>query len=201
MDQRTRELVESKGLIGGIAAYIAAPPEGERYTPLDRVVTAISRVTMFLIFAGVLVTFYEVVMRRVFDSPTLWVNELVLWMGSIVYMAAGAFTMQRRAHIRITAVYDIVPKHIRRAFDYTALFVLTVYATLMIVGGLDVAWKALITWERFGTIFDPPIPATIKPLVLIVTALVAAQSLNNILVDWFGRGRPGTAATDEDQGS
>ena len=133
MDQRTRELVDSKGLIGGIAAYIAAPPEGERYTPLDRVVTAISRVTMFLIFAGVLVTFYEVVMRRVFDSPTLWVNELVLWMGSIVYMAAGAFTMQRRAHIRITAVYDIVPKHIRRAFDYTALFVLTVYATLMIV--------------------------------------------------------------------
>ena len=198
MDQRTRELVESKGLIGGIAAYIAAPPEGERYTPLDRVVTAISRVTMFLIFAGVLVTFYEVVMRRVFDSPTLWVNELVLWMGSIVYMAAGAFTMQRRAHIRITAVYDIVPKHIRRAFDYTALFVLTVYATLMIVGGLDVAWKALITWERFGTIFDPPIPATIKPLVLIVTALVAAQSLNNILVDWFGRGKP---AAEEDDGS
>ncbi len=201
MDQRTRELVQSKGVIGGIAAYITAPPEGERYTPLDRVVTVISRVTMFLIFAGVLVTFYEVAMRYIFGSPTLWVNELVLWMGSIVYLAAGAYTMQRRAHIRITAIYDIVPKNVRRAFDYTALIVLAVYATLMLVGGSDVAWKAFITWERFGTIFDPPIPATIKPLVLIVTALVAAQSLNNILVDWFGRGKPGTAAAEEDDGS
>ncbi len=189
MDQRTRELVEGRGVIGGILAFIAARPDNERVTVVDRVVTVISRMAMFLILFGVGITFYEVFMRYIFASPTLWVNEMTLWLGAMIYMVAGAYTMQRRSHIRITAVYDIVSGRTRVVFDYVALFVVVVYAVLMLVGGYDVAWEAFITWERFGTVFDPPIPATIKPLVIIVTLLVAVMALNNLLVDWMGIGR------------
>ena len=189
MDQHTRELVEGRGVIGGILAFIAARPDNERVTVVDRVVTVISRMAMFLILFGVGITFYEVFMRYIFASPTLWVNEMTLWLGAMIYMVAGAYTMQRRSHIRITAVYDIVSGRTRVVFDYVALFVVVVYAVLMLVGGYDVAWEAFITWERFGTVFDPPIPATIKPLVIIVTLLVAVMALNNLLVDWMGIGR------------
>ncbi len=189
MDERTRRLIEDRGVLRGLAAYVTAPPDNDRTTFLDRFVSIVSRISMFLILAGVLFTFYEVVMRYVFGSPTLWVNEAVLWLGAMIYMVAGAYTMQRRAHIRITAIYDIVPGPVRLVFDYIALFVIVIYAVFMLVGGIDVAWEALITWERFGTVFDPPIPATIKPLVLIVTSLVAALSLSNLLVDWYGFGR------------
>ncbi len=188
MGSRTKALVDAKGPIRGIWAYVSTGPDSPRVTIYDRVVTSISRVMMFLILAGVFVTFFEVVMRYLFASPTLWVNELTLWLGSIVYLAAGLYTMQRRAHIRITAVYDIVPSKVRLFFDYLAIFVLLVYAVLMVIGGYDVAWDAFITWERLGTIFDPPVPATMKPLVLVVTCLVALGAVNNLLVDWYGRG-------------
>jgi len=202
MDSRTKALVQSRGPLGGVWAYITAKPDSPRLTIFDRVVTSISRVMMFLILAGVFVTFYEVVMRYLFASPTLWVNELTLWLGSIVYLAAGLYTMQRRAHIRITAVYDIVSPRVRLFFDYLAIFVLLVYATLMVVGGYDVAWEAFITWERLGTIFDPPVPATIKPLVLIITCLVACGAVNNLLVDWYGRGteNPDWVGEDHNKG-
>ena len=201
MDADTRKRVEGKGVLGGIWAYITARPDSERVTILDHAVTVISRVAMFLILLGVLFTFYEVLMRYILASPTLWVNEAVLWIGSLIYLFAGAYTMQRRAHIRITAVYDVVSPKLRLYFDYVALFVIVVYAVLMFIGGVDVAWEALITWERFGTIFDPPIPATMKPLVLIVTLTVAGLALNNMLVDWYRRGRPrdaDEAAGEED---
>ena len=188
MNSRTKALIQSKGPIGGIWAYVRTGPDSPRVTAFDRIVTSISRVMMFLILAGVFVTFFEVVMRYLFASPTLWVNELTLWLASIIYLAAGLYTMQRRAHIRITAVYDIVSPKVRLFCDYLAIFVLLVYAALMVVGGYDVAWEAFITWERLGTIFDPPVPATIKPLVLIVTCLVAFGAVNNLLVDWYGRG-------------
>ena len=205
MDQHTKELVEGRGVIGGIRAFITARPDNERVTVVDRVVTAVSRVAMFLILFGVAITFYEVFMRYIFASPTLWVNEMTLWLGAMIYMVAGAYTMQRRAHIRITAVYDIVSRRTRLVFDYAALFVVVVYAVLMLVGGYDVAWEAFITWERFGTVFDPPIPATIKPLVIIVTLLVACMALNNLLVDWMGLGRgrdgddPGGSEAERDR--
>jgi len=188
MDARTKALIADKGVLAGIWIYVTARPDNERVTLFDRIVTSVSRIAMFLILVGVLITFYEVVMRYLFSSPTLWVNELTLWLGSVVYLAAGVYTMQRRAHIRITAVYDVVPPGVRLAFDYLAVFALVVYAVLMLIGGYDVAWEALSTWERFGTVFNPPIPATVKPLVLIVTAVVALGILNNLLVDWYGRG-------------
>ena len=202
MDDRAKALVESRGPVRGVWAYVLAGPDSPRVTFYDRFVTSISRVMMFLILAGVFVTFFEVVMRYLFASPTLWVNELTLWLGSIVYLAAGLYTMQRRAHIRITAVYDIVSPNVRLFFDYLAIFVLVVYAVLMVIGGYDVAWDALITWERLGTIFDPPVPATMKPLVLIITCLVALGAVNNLLVDWYGRGtrNPDWAEADHNEG-
>ena len=36
----------------------------------------------------------------------------------------------------------------------------------------------------FGTAFDPPIPATVQPMVLIVVCLVAVQSVINVISDW-----------------
>ena len=36
-------------------------------------------------------------------------------------------------------------------------------------------------WEMFGTAFDPPIPATVQPMVLIVVALVALQAIINTI--------------------
>ncbi len=197
MDQHTKDLVEGRGVIGGIWAFITARPDNERVTVIDRAVTVISRIAMFLVLAGVAITFYEVFMRYIFASPTLWVNEMTLWLGAMIYMVAGAYTMQRRSHIRITAVYDIVSRRTRLVFDYVAMFVVAVYAVLMLVGGYDVAWEAFITWERFGTVFDPPIPATIKPLVIIVTLVVAVMALNNLLVDWMGFGRKRDASESD----
>ena len=42
----------------------------------------------------------------------------------------------------------------------------------------------LLRWETFGTAFDPPIPATIKPLILITLLFLALQAISNLIHDW-----------------
>ena len=191
MDAKTRELIRKGSILRGLRVWVFGRPDNPLVTPIDRIVTVLSRLTMFLTIIVVLITFYEVVMRYLFQSPTLWVNELTLWLGSVIFLVAGAYTMQRRAHIRITAVYDIVPRSVRLVFDIVAVVVVVAYAAMMIRAGFGVAFDTLVRWERFGTFWNPPIPATVKPLVLVVTFLVAVQAVNNLLVDWFdvGRGR------------
>ena len=191
MDAKTRELIRKGSILRGLRVWVFGRPDNPLVTPVDRIVTVLSRLTMFLTIIVVLITFYEVVMRYLFQSPTLWVNELTLWLGSVIFLVAGAYTMQRRAHIRITAVYDIVPRSVRLVFDIVAVVVVVAYAAMMIRAGFGVAFDTLLRWERFGTFWNPPIPATVKPLVLVVTFLVAVQAVSNLLVDWFdvGRGR------------
>jgi len=121
--------LKQKGAIGTVVAFLIARPENEKVTFVDKAVLFLSRVTMMLIIVGVTITFFEVVMRYAFNSPTSWAYGKTLWFGAIIYLVAGAYAMQRRNHIRITAIYNIVPAWLRMTFDYLTLFVIVVYAT------------------------------------------------------------------------
>jgi TRAP-type C4-dicarboxylate transport system permease small subunit len=158
------------------------PPESA-FTFVDHASLWISRVTMFLFAAIVVAIFYEVVARYFFRAPTLWANELSLFLGGMGYLFAGLFAMQQRAHIRVTAVYDHVSLTTRRVLDGIALICVLIFSLGVVVGGFTSAWRALSTWERYGTAWNPPIPAVLKPLILVVVVLVAIQAINNLIVD------------------
>jgi TRAP-type C4-dicarboxylate transport system permease small subunit len=166
-----------------LGAILLQGLRGER-TFLDHVILGIAHVTKFLTMFIVIIIFYEVVSRYAFAAPTLWVNEMSLWVASAIYLFAGLYTMQLRAHIRITAFYDAVSRPVQRVFDVIAVLVLLCFAATLVHGAWTRANDPLWRWEKFGTAWNPPIPATIKPLLLIVFALVAIQAINNLIIDW-----------------
>ena len=51
----------------------------------------------------------------------------------------------------------------------------------------------------FGTAFDPPIPATVQPMILIIVALIAIQSVINLFADWNRTPGDKTVAGDLDE--
>ena len=63
--------------------------EHERTGLLDLITWSISRVAMWLPAFIVSIIFFEVVMRYVFERPTLWVNEMSLWVAGAIYLTAG----------------------------------------------------------------------------------------------------------------
>ena len=142
---------------------------------------------------------WEVVLRYVFERPTLWANELSLWMAGFVFILSGFYAMQQRSHIRIFLLYDLLPRNLQRACDTISTFLIITFAFFLIYGGYGEAKAKFLRWETFGTIFDPPIPSTLKPLVLLVVSLVAIQSLLNLINDWNKEPEVHTAADDLDQ--
>ena len=158
--------------------------EHERTGPVDFVTWRFSRLAMILPAVIVAIMFYEVILRYVFAAPTLWVNEMSLWLGGMIYLLAGLYAMQQRSHIRIFILYDVVPRNVRKLFDVLSVGLLLFFVFLVIWGGTGEAYAKFMRWERFGTAFDPPIPATMKPLVLITLLVVAVQAISNLYYDW-----------------
>ena len=158
--------------------------EHERTGPLDPITWVISRIAMWLPMFIVAIIFFEVVMRYVFGRATMWVNETSLWVAGASYMFAGLYSMQQRSHIRIYILYDLAPGWLRRTFDVVSTVCIVIFAVALIWGSYDDAVRKFMTWERFGTKFDPPIPATLKPLILITIALLALQAISNLIFDW-----------------
>jgi TRAP-type C4-dicarboxylate transport system permease small subunit len=158
--------------------------EHEKTSWIDWISIGISRVAMYIVAFIVAIMFYEVVMRYLFNSPTLWVNEMSLWTAGAVYLLAGLYVMQQRAHIRIFILYDMVSRNWQRTFDVISTTLIVLFAAAVVWGGFNEAWAKLMRWETFGTAWDPPIPATMKPLVLVTVVLVATQTVMNLIVDW-----------------
>ncbi len=158
--------------------------EHEAKSWIDYVSLAISRVAMLLVAAIVAIMFFEVVMRYVFERPTLWVNEMSLWLAGMVYLLAGLYVMQQRGHIRIFILYDLAPRWLQRVFDLISTVLICLFAAAVVWGGFTEAWQKMMRWETFGTAWDPPIPATMKPLLLVTVVLVAIQAVANLVADW-----------------
>ncbi|GGX37719.1 hypothetical protein GCM10007385_00460 [Tateyamaria omphalii] len=168
----------------GVRTVQRAGMEFESWRAADRLAVFIGRVTMMLIVLLTSVMLYEVVLRYIFEAPTLWANELSLWLAGFVFLCAGLYAMQQRSHIRIVLLYDAVPRWLQRIFDTISTLLIVTFAFFLIYGGYGEAFDKFYRWETFGTAFDPPIPATMKPMVLFVVGMVAIQAVINLISDW-----------------
>ena len=143
-----------------------------------------SRVAMWLPAFIVCIMLLDIVYRYILVSSTMWVGELALWLGGVIYLSAGLYAMQQRSHIRISAVYDLVPLWCKRLFDILSLLCFSFFAFWVIWGGVNTSVKKFFAWERLGTVFDPPIPATNKMLILVLLFLFTIQVFSNFVRDW-----------------
>ena len=158
--------------------------EHQRRGWVDEVTWRFSRLTMVMPAIIVIIMMYEVFMRYVLEQPTIWVNEMSLWMGGWVYLLSGIYAMQQRSHIRITLLYDAVPLWMRRFFDVLSVSMIVLWAAATVWGGFNESMDAIIGWERFGTAWNPPIPAVTQPLILVTLVVLAFQAVSNLIVDW-----------------
>jgi len=158
--------------------------EHERTGPLDLLTWSFSRIAMWAPFFIVLIILYEVIMRYFFAAATLWVNEMSLWVAGGIYLSAGLYSMQQRSHIRIFIIYDLAPLWLRRTFDVLSTVCVSIFAFAVVWGGFGESKAKFLRWETFGTAYDPPLPATIKPLVLTMLLFLALQATSNLIRDW-----------------
>lgn len=155
----------------------AAPAEERRRHAAFTLETA----PAWLFSIVVIATVYEVIARYFFSAPTTWANELSLWVCAIGYVYAGVYAMREDRHLRITTVYDLVPARVRKLFDVLQYVVILIFCGALAISGFPEAWDSLSNWERFGTAFNAPIPATIKPLVVLAGVAMALHATRNLV--------------------
>ena len=109
---------------------------------------------MIVILIGVM--FYEVIARRVFNSPTIWSVDIVYMVNGSLFLMGAAYTLQRERHVRIDFLSTRLPvrvQHLINAMFYGGLFLPLLYLTTH--SSVRKAWRAyergtlenMSTWE------------------------------------------------------
>ncbi|NWG72947.1 MAG: TRAP transporter small permease subunit, partial [Parvularculaceae bacterium] len=73
---------------------------------IARLVDRVGSWTSYLFVIVVAITAYEVVMRYLFNAPTIWVHELAVALAATCFVVGGPLVHQRQQHITITVIYE-----------------------------------------------------------------------------------------------
>jgi TRAP-type C4-dicarboxylate transport system permease small subunit len=157
---------------------------------IDRLNRLLGERLCYLYLAAVVITAYEVVMRYLFDAPTIWAFELTILLCAICYLLSGGFVTAQHKHIAITSVYDLMPARIRWWLDLLAMLTGILAMGLLVWAAWRPAVLAVTIVERTGSAWNSPSPAIIKPLIAIGALLIVLQLLVQLYRHLTGQAVP-----------
>lgn len=155
----------------------------EPQDPLSRLLTPLGFIFGIAFLFITIFSFYEVVMRYVFNAPTIWVHETTTAMTALCFAFAGAYCLGTNRHIRVVLLYDAVSPRTRRILDVVICFIGAAACALMAWAAYGFAYKALFSpsggfhLETTGSAWNPPTPAIVKCALFIILCIMCAQFL------------------------
>lgn len=162
---------------GGIKREDAIPESGL----LGRVINRGGIVFAVGIVASMLILIQEVVLRYVFNAPTIWAHETTIFLCAIAFVYGGLYCAARDTHIRVVILYDLAKGRWKQALD-------TVISLICMGASIFFAWASWLMVQRAifrpdgsfrletsGSAWDPPFPALLKLFLLAVLAVMAVQ--------------------------
>ena len=137
----------------------------------------VSWLSLFL----VLVTFSVVVLRYVFDSGSIALQEITTYLHATVFLVGMAYTLQQDAHVRVDIFYTRFSRQGKAWVDlFGALFLLLPFM-------LFVSWISWLyiadSWSVFeGSREAGGLPGVflLKSLILVMTSLLSLQAFTQI---------------------
>lgn len=151
---------------------------------LDAISQGVGRAVSWLTLLMVIVTFVIVVMRYMFGTGLIWLQESVTWMHAVVFMLGAAYTLQQEAHVRVDIFYrQMTDKH-RAWVNLLGVLIFIfpmcgffVYASIDYVAA---AWSIREVSRNSGGLPYPFVPL-LKSALIIMPVAVALQGLSLML--------------------
>src|SRR5215472_3944331 len=153
--------------------------------PASRAIDAfnsfIGRWVSWLIFAAVVVSAINAVVRKAFDmSSNAWL-ELQWVLFSAVFLLCASWTLRDNEHIRIDIVNNLLPRWLRNTIELIGhAFFLLPLAIVLVVTGVPFFIKSYELNEQSGNAGGLAQWPT-KSLVMIAFALLLAQGISELI--------------------
>ena len=99
---------------------------------------------------------YEVIMRYLFNSPTIWVNEVSRFLQIWATYLALTYSFHKQDFIRITVIYDRLNENGKKILDFISFIFILIFSSFVVYFGWLIAYDSLKVGRTSSTILDVP---------------------------------------------
>jgi C4-dicarboxylate transporter, DctQ subunit len=156
-------------------------------TIFDRWIVKLGDIITWLYVIAVLISFYEVVMRYFFNSPTVWVHETTTAIVGMAMAYGGIYCFSNESHIKVTIVRDLFPKIWQKRIAIFVDFLVFLFS----IGGAYAMYymtsRAVINpagdfyMQRSGSAMNSVWPTVTKIFILVVFLILIVQVIMHLL--------------------
>jgi len=149
---------------------------------LDRVSTTIGRNVAWLGLGLVLVTFVVVIVRYLFDSGSIALQESALYLHATLFMLGAAWTLKIDGHVRVDVLYRHFSARGKATADLfgTLIFLLPTCGFLLWISQdyVAAAWRVREASPEAGGL---PFVYLLKTLIPVTVLLLILQGISQLL--------------------
>ena len=148
---------------------------------LDKAIVRIGNALSLLFLFTVAISFYEVVMRYVFNDPTTWVHESASFLGACLFVYGGIYALATNKHVRVVLIYDAVSDRMRQYLNIFHHVMGLIFAGLLSYAAYQMTESAVLSpfgevhFETSGSAWNPPFPAYVKIMILLTLCVMTIQ--------------------------
>jgi TRAP-type mannitol/chloroaromatic compound transport system permease small subunit len=125
---------------------------------------------------------YEVFVRYVLNSPTVWAFDMMIQMYGALFLMCGAYALAQDTHVRADVLYRLFPVKVQASLDFVLYFL------FFFPGVLALAWYgweiASDSWRYKEVSFNSPASIQIyffKSLIPIAGFLLVFQGVSELV--------------------
>jgi TRAP-type mannitol/chloroaromatic compound transport system permease small subunit len=119
---------------------------------IEKTSRACGVIAAVLVIALIILMLYDVVLRYVFNAPSLWAFDINTWLMGAAFVLSIAYALSKDAHVRVDLLYSPATRHRLRYVDLIGFVFILLPTSAWITWGLwHYFYEALMTGEKSGT--------------------------------------------------
>ncbi|MCF7935980.1 MAG: TRAP transporter small permease subunit [Synergistales bacterium] len=143
---------------------------------IDIINEKIGKIFSLLILAMIAMLCYEVIMRYMFDSPTIWVHEISAHIFGMYAVLGGGFVLLHRDHIKSDVLYAQFSPRVQAIFDVITFPFFFILMGIIFVEGFKMAATSISVGETTVSFLRSPV-YPVKTCIPIAAFLMIMQGI------------------------
>lgn len=151
---------------------------------VGRINSAIGTFISFLPLAITVLSATEVLMRYVFERPTIWIWDLNIQLFAAMIMLGGGYTLLHKGHISVDFFTMNLSPRKKAVIDLLTSCLFFTSVIVLLIYGWQIGWESWVKRETMATLWGPPL-YTMKMTIPVGAMLMLLQGLAKYLADFI----------------
>jgi TRAP-type mannitol/chloroaromatic compound transport system permease small subunit len=149
---------------------------------IDWINEKIGLVLSYILYFLFILILSEVIMRYVFNRPTIWQGELAQYLFAAYAILCGGFILRTGGHVNVDIIYSHFSEKTRAACDLITSVLFFFFTSMLALYGGFFAFESISYFETSQSPWDPPL-WPVKCLIPIGALLLLLQGVVKFVQD------------------